>query len=70
MNMDTGKALAAGGIWVRDIPTTRPLFPHPHACYNVIEGRNRNRERTDMKRYIEIAVYTEIERDAETETEI
>ena len=36
---------AAGGIWVRADPTTRPMFPQSHACYNVIDGRHRNRGR-------------------------
>ena len=51
---------AAGGIWVRDIPTPRPLFPQSHACYNVIEFRNRNRDRsliTEMEMEIEIAMH-------------
>ena len=30
--LEVGKALAAGGIMVRDIPTTRPMFPQFHAC--------------------------------------
>ena len=24
--------MAAGGIWVRDIPTPRPLFPYSRVC--------------------------------------
>ena len=58
--MEAGKALAVGSVWVRDIPTPRPLFPQPRACYNVIEGRNRNRNRkliTEMEMEIELATY-------------
>ena len=52
---------AAGGIWVRADPTTRPMFPQSHACYNVIDGRNRNMEiDTEMDTEIEILMETEI----------
>ena len=52
---------AAGGIWVRADPTTRPMFPQSHACYNVIDGRNRNIViDTEMDTEIEILMETEI----------
>ena len=54
---------AAGGIWVRADPTTRPMFPQSHACYNVIDGRNRNMEiDTEMDTEIEILMEIDTER--------
>ena len=62
---------AAGGIWVRADPTTRPMFPQSHACYNVIDGRNRNMEiDTEMDTEIEIVMEIDTEIDTDTETEI
>ena len=60
---------AVGGIWVRADPTTRPMFPQSHACYNVIDGRNRNME-IDTEMDTEIEIVMEIDTEIDTETEI
>ena len=47
------------------------MFPHPHACYNVIDGRKRKLEiDTEMDTEIEILMEIDTEIDTETETEI
>ena len=48
---------------VRAYPTTCPMFPQSHACYNVIDGRNRKLE-------IDTEMDTEIEMVMEIDTEI
>ena len=62
---------AVGGIWVRADPTTRPMFPQSHACYNAIDGRKRKMEiDTEMGTEIEILMELDTEIDTDTETEI
>ena len=47
------------------------MFPQSHACYNVIDGRNRKLEiDTEMDTEIEILMEIDTEIDTETETEI
>ena len=47
------------------------MFPQSHACYNVIDGRNRNMEiDTDVGTEIELLMEIDTEIDRETETEI
>ena len=67
LNMETGKALIAGGP--RDHPTTRPMFPQSHAWHNVIDGRNRNME-IDTEMDTEIEIVMEIDTEIDTVTEI
>ena len=57
---------ATVGIWVWADPTTRPVFPHSHTCYNVIDGRNRKLEiDTEMDTEIEMVMEIDTEIDAE-----
>ena len=67
LNMETGKALIAGGP--RADATTRPMFPQSSACYNVIDGRNRKME-IDTEMDTEIEILMEIDTEIDTETEI
>ena len=56
---------------MRADPTTRPMFPQSHACYNVIDGRKRNIViDTEMGTEIEMVMEIDTEIDTETETEI
>ena len=45
------------------------MFPQSHACYNVIDGRNRKME-IDTEMDTEIEILMEIDTEIDTETEI
>ena len=46
--LEVGKALAAGGIMVRDIPTTCTPFPQSHACFTDINNYEISRTEIDI----------------------